>query len=374
MRTTRRPHFALAPLLRSFGTHHYCELHSMVRLPVLGRRADAIFRASAAWCRPDFVADAPDADFVSAVRSFHDAVVSTPLFGDSISNHADRARRGILHILESRDSLALRLHRTLSGVAFAIPTLGPAFWSAVAQTQDPLRHPSWTAATVLGAQKLGLVQRRRIWYGDLLSACEHIRDRDPRMTALHVDHFLTLVARADGTDLAGVQPDDLLPQLIAEERVTRPIELRLCEHSARIASARRALVAALEAEDGHGAIAALESLDARLSVSARAWDPAALLKWIAWIWNDEDPLAEVAACEREAAGAGRYLTSAILHLRYPDQFPLWDRSAAAGLARIVDGTADTYRFYAEAITAICERYRLHFVEAPAVLARLTRPE
>lgn len=374
MRTTRRSQFALLPLLHSYGQHHLCDLNSIAQLPILGARADAVLRARANWCHDDFVVTASDADLLRNLQAFYEAVSPAPLFGASLTRNLECIRAGLTHLLESRDGIAVRLNRCLarSGV-FAVAGLGPAFWSAVAQSLDPLRHPSWTREIVQGARRLGLVRRRQVWYGDLLKACEQIRERDPRLTAIHVDHFLTLASAGKGRDLSAVTlPVDPFPALIADERASRPMEARLREHAARIATARHGLQAALSLEDGPAAIAALESIDAGLSISARAWDAAALLQWIAWIWNDDDPLAELAACERESAGASRCLTSAVLHLRYPDRFPLWDRAAAAGLSRIADGPADDYFQFTEAVSALCNRYGLHLTEVPGVLARLGR--
>jgi hypothetical protein len=94
------------------------------------------------------------------------------------------------------------------------------------------------------------------------------------------------------------------------------------------------------------------------------------MQWVAWIWHDDDPVTEIAACDRESAGAGRSLTAAVLHLRSPEQYPLWDREASRGLARLTDVVPDNYQLYAEAIAALRERYGIHPLEAPAVLARM----
>lgn len=375
MRTTRRSQFALLPLLQSYGQHQLCDLNSIAKMPGIGPRVDAVLRARAVWCNNEFVLTSSDADLQRCLRAFYGAVSPIPLFAESMARNLDRIRAGLTHLLESRDGMPLRLNRCLADSgAFAIPALGPTFWSAVAQALDPLRHPSWTPHTFLGARRLGLVRRRRIWYGDLMMACDEIRERDPRMTAIHVDHFLTLASVCRGPDLSRISlPADPMLAAIADERSERPPDRTVRDHAARIATARHGLQAALSLEDGSAAIAALESLDCRLSMSARAWDSGALLQWIAWIWNDDDPLSEVAACERESAGASRCLTSAVLHLRFPDRFPLWDRLAAAGLERISDQSADDYAHYTEAVIALGNRYGLDLCEVPGVLARLSRP-
>jgi hypothetical protein len=232
--------------------------------------------------------------------------------------------------------------------------------------------PAWTADTVAGARRLGLIRRKRIWYGDLIGACESIRRHDPRLTATHVDHFLTLVGRSNTLEeLDDEMLADPIPAVIEAERTAYPLECRLADRRPMLSAARTALVIALRSDDAELAIGALESLDPRLGSDARAWDAAALLQWINWIWHDDDPLGEVAACERESAGASRRLTAAVLHLRAPERFPQWTDTAAAGLARIADAAADSYPMYVEGIAALCRRYWLHSFEVPPILARLT---
>src|SRR5207237_8150221 len=103
--------------------------------------------------------------------------------------------------------------------AYHVAGLGPAFWSAAAQALDPDRHPSWTAATLAGARRLGLAPRSAngpdAVYADFLDAARRIRSEAPALTAQHVDDFLTLVARMRGRDLfRGADDADPLPALI----------------------------------------------------------------------------------------------------------------------------------------------------------------
>src|SRR5581483_5289831 len=90
--------------------------------------------------------------------------------------------------------------------AYSVPGLGPAFWSALFQGLDPQRHPAWTPAVITGLRRLGL----DAWqahdgpaavYATLLETYARLRASHPGLTALHVDHFLTLVARMRGRDL-----------------------------------------------------------------------------------------------------------------------------------------------------------------------------
>jgi hypothetical protein len=373
MRTTRRPHWPLGPSLNLYSAGGPAALESLRQLPGLGDRAAAIVRAPATWLNSQFLADAPIDDFRAAVAEFYCRVVPQPLFVESLHRHIDRIRDGVGHIVFSHDVLPVKLERCVRerGV-HSVCGVGPTFWSAIAQALDPLRLPAWTMDVVAGARRLGLIQRKRIWYGDLIGACERCRRHDPRLTATHVDHFLTLVGRTSSPD----QFDDALltdpiPALVEAERSTNPLDRRLQERRSVLAAARTALVIALRSDDAELAIGALESIDPHLESEARAWDSAALMQWINWIWLDDDPLGEVAACERESAGASRRLTAAVLHLRTPERFPQWTSAAAAGLARIADASADSYPMYVEGVAALCRRYWLHTFESPAILGRLT---
>jgi hypothetical protein len=306
-------------------------------------------------------------------EEFYEQVVPLPLFTESLRRHADRVREGICHIVFSQDVMPVKVERCVAEAgAFHVRGLGAAFWSAVAQALDSLRLPAWTTDTVAGARRLGLIRRKKIWYGDLVGACEHIRRYDPRLTATHVDHFLTLVGRTNNLEeLRDELLTDPIPAVIEAERASYPLDRRLAERRPVLSAARTALIVALRCDDAELAIGALESLDPHLGPEARVWDAAALLQWINWLWHDDEPLAEVAACERESAGASRRLTAAVLHLQSPERFPQWTEAAAAGLARIADAAADSYPMYVEGIAALCRRYWLHSLEVPAILARLT---
>jgi hypothetical protein len=346
-------------------------LESLAALPTLGRRIDAVLRARGAWLNDQFLRSASDHEFAEKVAEFYEQVVPSPFFSASLRRHSSRVRRGVEHLTQSTEEIAVKINRCLNrrGV-FAVAGIGPAFWSAIAQSLDPLRLPAWTPEIVKGARRLGLIRRKKFWYGDLSSACEELRRRDPRLTATHVDHFLTLVGRMTQADLLSGGPlNDPLPGLIATERAQCPLRQKLTDRRSLIAAARTALLIALRAEDAELAIAALESIDCRIGPPARAWDASALLQWIAWIWYDDDPLVEASVCECQSSVASRGLLAAVLHLRSPERHPQWTEAAAAGLARLADAPADNYPMYVEGVAALCQRYWLHPLEAPAILAR-----
>src|SRR5206468_8667521 len=120
--------------------------------------------------------------------------------------------------------------------------------------------------------------------------------------------------------------------------------------------------------------AALAIVDAAGNHRPIAWElhGSVLSPRIGRLFDADDPFAELPAFDRQAqlCGAGRWLAAAVLHLRAPGDFPLWNDATRAGVARLDDADAGDYPIFAEAVGTICNRYRLHPLEAPAVLAAL----
>src|SRR5262249_35822857 len=73
-------------------------------------------------------------------------------------------------------------------------------------------------------------------------------------------------------------------------------------------------------------------------------------------------------------GAGLWLPTAVLHLKDPRHFHVWDEAARSGHAVLGEGAepagpaVERYRLFNEGIAWLRERHRLHPLEAPAVLA------
>lgn len=372
MRTTRRPRWPLGPQLAAYVAIGVRALDQLFSLPTFGVRAQAIHRARANWLHEEFIETASDEELVRRATEFYEQVVPVPLFRGSLQRRPLRLRQAASQLLRSPDHWAVRIQRCLNGDgAFCISGLGAAFWSAAAQGCDPLRLPSWTRDTVTGARRLGLIRRKTIWYGDLIGACDAMRKRDPRLTASHVDHFLTIVARQrpHATD-AFAQFDDPIPKLLEAERQQSTLSQRINSRRNQLASARTAMLLALRSDDVNLAIAALESIDGRLGPRAREWDRGTLMQWIAWIWHDDDPIQEVSVSQCRATSSDLALTSAVLHLRSAERFPLWDSVSARCLARLAEGNCDSYPLFAEGFAVLCQRYDMHVFEAPSVLAKL----
>src|SRR5262249_11314090 len=127
----------------------------------------------------------------------------------------------------------------------------------------------------------------------LLEAYDRLRGLEPRLTALHVDHFLTLVAGMQGRQLtsgadalAAARID--LPAVIRQERSRQPLRRRLKERGRALQEARRQLEAGLANQDGTQIGAALSIAD---PVGARQspidWQSHAqvLVFWIGQLWQ-----------------------------------------------------------------------------------------
>src|SRR5262249_52767395 len=104
-------------------------------------------------------------------------------------------------------SLPRKIESCLSASGtYHVPGLGQAFWSALVQGLAPARHPGWTTTCRAGAERLGLLRLPARAgpapvHAGLLEAHARIRALRPELTALHVDHFLSLVALMPGRNL-----------------------------------------------------------------------------------------------------------------------------------------------------------------------------
>ena len=209
MKTSTRQHLPLAPLLHAYtraGVPSMGELH---HLPNLGPRFAAILSATVKFLFADFLHNASAPDLGDALVRFYEACVQPPLHVETLRRRAGIVRHGLAYLLGGRDPLAVKAAACLdvSG-AYHVAGLGPSFWSALLQALQPSRHPGWMPSIVAGLERLGLATWRRgdrpeTIYAGLLSAYERIQALEPALSALHIDHFLALVAALQGRNLPG---------------------------------------------------------------------------------------------------------------------------------------------------------------------------
>lgn len=390
MRRAPRDALPLAPLLRAFAESGVPPAAELTRLPGSGLRVAAVLAARGRLVAEHFLDSATDTEFADALTAFYKACVVPALHTDTVRRRSRLLRYGVAHLVRGPDPVARKLAQCVAADGpYHVAGLGPAFWSAVVQAVDPVRHPAWVPPVVAGVRRLGLAplppnDGPEAAYAALLDAYRRIRDAAPTLTALHGDQFLARVAEMRGRtlplaeELQGI-PD--LATLLRAERARLPLRRRLKERGAALAEARRRLEIALANRDGPEIGEALAVADP--SGAARAnvdWKHQSepLTRWITRLWETDDPddvLQEF--WEADAVpGAGLWLPPAVLHLKDARRFPPWDEAARRGYA-VLDDSADLgdppatrYRLFVEGTAHLRERHRMHALEVPALLAAL----
>jgi hypothetical protein len=395
MKASSREHLPLAPLLHAYtrdGVPSLAELH---HLPGLGQRFAAVLSASAKFLFPEFVDNAPVEQLAEALARFYEACVQPPLYAETLRRRAGVVRHGLAYLLRGRDPLPVKAAACLSASGpYHVAGLGQPFWSALLQGLQPARHPGWTPAILAGLHRLGLARWRRgdgpeVVYAALLSAYAHIQAREPALSALHVDHFLTLVAAMRGRNLprgeeaAEAMARDPLEAAVRRERDRLPLRERLKDRGQALARGQEQLEAALARGDGKLIGDALAAADPDGSArSPLDWGEhaEALTLWVGRLWETEDPyrtLAHFWAAD-PIPGAGLWLPAAVLHLRDPQNFAPWDEDIRAGYATLDESAGidepltERYRLFNEGVAWLRQQHQLHPLEMPAVLAAVDR--
>jgi uncharacterized protein (DUF2461 family) len=382
----------LAPLLQAYtraGVPSVADLH---RLPGLGPRFAAVLSATAKFLCDDFLDRAADADLADCFGRFYEACVRPPLHGEALRRRAGFLRHGLAYVLRGRDAPEAKAEACLglSG-AYRVAGLGPQFWSAVLQGAQPARHPGWTPATLPALRRLGLVRPQPgdspgTTYAALTEAYGRIQALEPALSALHVDHFLTLVAAMNGRHLfAEGQPSCPVAAAVGRERRRLPLRDLLKERGPALAAAQETLGAAVARGDGKAvgdALAVADPTGAGRSPFDWGAHAEALAFWVGKLWQADDPyplLAEFWA-EDPLPGAGLWLPAAVLHLRDPQRFAPWDENVRRGYAALDDSdaggapAAERYRLFNEGVAWLRACHGLHPLEAPPVLAELAPDE
>jgi hypothetical protein len=275
---------------------------------------------------------------------------------------------------------------------YHVAGLGPAFWSAALQGTQPARLPAWTPATLAGLRRLGMMRTPvgagpAEVYAAFLAAYGRIQAREPALSALHVDHFLTLVAAMRGRTLRGAEAGPLQSPVtlaVQQVRAREPLRQRLKERGETLAQARRQLEEGLKRCDGQRIGAALAAADPIGSTRAPLeWGKQgeALALWVGRLWEADDPYETLAAFWNAdpLPGAGLWLPAAVLHLRDSERFHPWNEQVRRGYATLEDSAdgepvTECYRLFNEGMAWLRERHRLHPLETPAVVAALAPEE
>src|SRR5262249_2533898 len=138
---------------------------------------------------------------------FYQHCVSLPLHAETLRRRAAIVRHGLAHLVRGAEPLPRKLEHCLAADGpYQVSGIGPAFWSALIQGLDPAKDPAWIPSAVRGLARLGLAHWRphhgpaRV-YAAIQAAYAQIREREPSLSALHIDYFLSLVAAVRGREL-----------------------------------------------------------------------------------------------------------------------------------------------------------------------------
>jgi 5-methylcytosine-specific restriction protein B len=394
MRSTCREALPLFPLLHAYSAPGLPSLAELHQLPGLGSRFSAVLSATAKFLFDQFLDTSSESEMSEALERFYSAVVAPPLHLETLRRRAGFVRHGIVHLLRGRDPLPERLQSCLSSTGvYRVPGLGPSFWSAIVQGLHPGRHPGWTPTIRAGLERLGLTAGMvrsgpADLYSSLLELHGRIRSARPDLLALHIDHFLALLAVMPGRNLhAGGKLLHACPvtAAIRRTRAHTPLRQRLKQRGAALAAAQERIEAGLAARDGKQLGDALAAADpdgcSRCPLDWGRHDETLTL-WIGRLWESDDPyplLAQWWAAD-PLPGAGLWLPAAVLHLRDPQKFAVYCDEQRQGHARIDDGLdagdppAERYRLFNEAVAWLRDKHALHPLEVADVLAVLGADE
>jgi MoxR-like ATPase len=388
MRVTRRVRLPLAALLRAYARTNLPSLDELCRLPGFGTRCRAVLAARGEFLNEPFLAGACDENLRTALNRFYRDCVQPPLHVETLLQRAGLVRHALNHLLHGGDPLAQRLEQCCRPTgAYYVAGLGPSFWSAIVQGLHPKQILACTPAILLALERLGLAAEPALPV--LQQALRQMQTLAPGLTALHADHFLNLVAQMHGRDLwsgadALQQGSGQLAVGTALQQVVRtrvPLRRRLEDSSRILDEARQFLEEGLAAEDGVRLRTALSRVDPiGVDRAPIRWktQTEGLTLWIGRLWEAHEPYEMLEAFWRADPihGAGLWLPAAVLHLRDPAQFQLWNETVRHGYARLDDGldgslaAPEAYRLFNEGVHALGELFRIHPLETADVLAAL----
>jgi MoxR-like ATPase len=384
-------------LLRAYTDAGIVPGTELSQLPGLGPRFRAVLTASEGLLAEAFVDGATQEEFQYALVRFYEQCVQPPLQVATLCQRTGLVRHGLAHLLRCPDPLVRKAERylTVDG-PYHVAGLGPAFWSALLQGLDPAHTPAWTRPVVKGMQRLGLARwsvqdRPGQIYAAIFENYAQLLRGETGLSALHLDHFFSLVGAMRGRDLWSAAPHlgtalriDVAA-IIRQDRARVPLRQRLKERGRALHTARRELEAGLAARDGVRIAAALGIADALGTRCAPVnWRSHAeiLAHWVGRLWEADEPYDMLETFWRAdpLPGAGLWLPAAVLHLRDPQRFHPWDEGARQGYAVLMDAddlaetAVERYRLFNEAVAQLRTVNRLHPLEAPGVLATIARDE
>ncbi len=395
MKVRRRNQLPLEPLVHAYLSPGLPSRTQLGQIPGLGDRIQAILSAPRELLYETFLNQAETARWQKALVAFYTATVYPPLHEEFLRTRAEMVRHALGYLLRGRDPWPRKFAACLSAEgAYHVPGLGPSFWSALIQALNPSRHPAWTPTVLEGMQRVGLItrlvpKRPEQIYTTLLELQGQLQQRWPALSALHGEHFFSLVAEMQDRELwAGAHrlrpgsPHLDLSATLHQMRASQPLRERLRQRGAELAQAQRWLEEGLRTQNGKLLGQALALADpegsSRASVSWKR-DAEALTLWLGRLWEAEHPeeVLDTLWRDQPLPGAGQWLAAAVLHLRDPQHYPPWNETMRAAQAVLdesvawIDSSLQRYRLLTRAAHYLREHLSLHPLETPAFLAALT---
>lgn len=347
-------------------------------LPHLGERFAAIRSASVLLTTTHFLDDASETDWQNWLLSFHASTSPRPLHAPTVRRRAGIIRHAFAYLLRGDDPAPKKMENCLDpGGTYHVSGLGPAFWSACVQSTNWKRLPGWLPETWSALNRLGVARGTTTAdrYASLVEVCEMILGNYPRFSAQNVDHFLILVDRMTARELchpADAPHGDFIGDAVSRLRSAISLREHLKHRGEALTRAQHKLAEGLHAGNPGMLSAALAEADPTgweradvawsehgetlLSWARQLWEgsPATLSRRLQSFWQS-DPLP----------GAGLWLPAALLHLRDPLQYRIWNEPVRKGYALIDDAVAfvndpaESYRLFNEGMDWLCQCYSLH---------------
>ncbi len=207
MRPNRKNPLPLVPLLQTYREAGILPVASLAEVPVLGKRFQEILIAQEKFLNESFLAGATESEFTGHLLKFQNQCSPLPCQPSLIEKKTSLLRHALTHLVRCEDPIPQKIERVLSphGTYF-IPNLDLAFWSAILQALEPAYFPACLPSVWKGLHRLGSVsasppQNPAKLFFILLECYQKLLGQFSFLSALHLDHFLSLVAGMQGRDL-----------------------------------------------------------------------------------------------------------------------------------------------------------------------------
>lgn len=373
----------MQPLLHNYQSKGLPTLKELRNLPRLGERFVAISSASVTFLYDNFLDRSTPEELTRAVLRFYRSCCELPLHEERVKNRIGIIRHALAHLARCPDPITEKLQRCLqSDGPYFVPGLGPMFWTSMIQGLAHEQHAAWTPAVIDGLQRVDLSTND---YSQICQSFREIRRLLSGMTALHVEHFLSLIAQMQGRNLQTNQltahPATLrLKETIHDCRAEVSLRQRLKDQGETYARAQEQFEQGLSQCDGRLLKLALSQLEPEgLMISHFDWEEHGdlLTLWFGRLWESDEPysLLNRYLAEEPLPCSGLALPTSVLHLRDPQQYLPWLRTIREGYIQLDDSLSlvddvEQYRLANEASTYLRARFTLHPFELPELFHRL----